>query len=157
MVTALVVVIIVLLLAAGVIGYLIERARQQDLAKPTRLIDLRPLPQDRVRDYRSHWASAQAAFAEDADGAVRTADALVERLMAERGYPTAQSPDDLRDDLAGVPREQAEVLQHYLAGHEIALADEHGDADTDALRRAMVHYRMVFTALLESAARRDAE
>ena len=157
MVTALVILIIVLLLAAGVIGYMIERARQQESANAPLVIDLRPLPQERVRDYRSHWVSAQAAFADDADGAVRTADALVERLMAERGYPPVQSPDESGDDLAGLPREQAEVLQHYWAGHEIAVADEHGDADTDALRRAMVHYRMVFTALLESAARQDAE
>jgi len=72
--------------------------------------------------------------------------------MAERGYPAANS----EAELAGMAREQAEVLQHYLAGHEIAAADA-GVADTDALRRAMIHYRMVFNALLDSTAKQHAE
>ena len=158
MVTTLVVIVIVLLVAAGVVGYLVERARQQEFPpKPTRVIDLRPLPQERVRDYRADWVSAQARFVDDPDGAVRAADTLVERLMAERGYPPAYSPDDSAEDLTGLSREQSEVLQHYWAAHEIAVADERGDADTDALRRAMVHYRMVFSALLDNALRQHAE
>ena len=155
MVTVLVIVVVLLIVAAGVIGYVVERVRQQEFpAKPPRVIDLRPLPQERVRDYRADWVSAQAAFVDDPDGAVRAADTLVERLMAERGYPPAYSPDDAGEGLAGLSREQSEVLQHYWAAHEIALADQRGDADTDALRRAMVHYRMVFSALLESAVSR---
>lgn len=158
MVTTLVVIVIILLVAAGVLGYLVERARQQDFPpKPHRVIDLRPLPQERVRDYRADWVSAQARFVDDPDGAVRAADTLVERLMAERGYPAADSPDVSDEALAGLSRDQAEVLQHYWAAHEIAMADERGDADTDALRRAMVHYRMVFSALLERPVKQPAE
>lgn len=152
MVTDLVILVAFLVVAAGVIGYLVERARQQQIGPtPHRVIDLRPLPQERVRDYRADWVAAQARFVDDPDGAVRAADTLVERLMAERGYPPAHSPEEAREHLAGLSRDQSEVLQHYWAGHEIALADERGDADTDALRRAMVHYRMVFGSLLESA------
>src|SRR3954452_4562269 len=153
MVTTLVVIVVVLLIAAGVLGYLVERARQEDFpARPPTVIDLRPLPQERVRDYRADWVSAQARFVDDPDGAVRAADTLVERLMAERGYPAADSETDLAD----LTRDQAEVMQHYLAAHEIAASDN-GSTDTDALRRAMVHYRMVFNALLESAVRLHAE
>ncbi|HZX53271.1 MAG TPA: hypothetical protein VFE86_01250 [Ilumatobacteraceae bacterium] len=153
MVTTLVVIVVVLLVAAGVVGYLVERARQQEFApRPIRVIDLRPLPSERVRDYRGDWVAAQARFVDDPDGAVRAADTLVERLMAERGYPAADSETDLAD----LTRDQAEVMQHYLAAHEIAAADN-GSTDTDALRRAMVHYRMVFNALLESAVRQHAE
>jgi hypothetical protein len=150
MVTTLVGIVIVLLVAAGVVGYLVERARQQEFP-PHRVIDLRPLPQERVSDYRADWVSAQARFVDDPDGAVRAADTLVERLMAERGYPSADSPGASAEDQAGLSVDQAEVLQHYWAAHEIAVVDEGGDTDTDALRRAMVHYRMVFSALLESA------
>ena len=147
MVTTLVVIVAVLLVAAGVVGYLVERARQQEFPPhQVRVIDLRPLPQERARDYRADWVAAQARFVDDPDGAVRAADILVERLMAERGYPAAESDADLTD----LTREQAEVMRHYLAGHEIAAADT-GSADTDALRRAMVHYRMVFNAVLDSA------
>jgi len=158
MVTTLVVVVIVLLVLAGVLGYLVERARQQEFpAKQPRVIDLRPLPQERVRDYRADWVAAQARFVDDPDGAVHTADTLVERLMAERGYPAARSPEEANDEVGALPREQSEVLQHYWAAHEIAVADEHGHTDTDALRRAMVHYRMVFSSLLESAVKQHAE
>jgi len=138
MVTDLVILSVFLVVAAGVIGYLAERVRQQRGGPAMRrVIELRPLPDERVRDYRADWVAAQARFVDDPDGAVRAADMLVERLMAERGYPPEQA--------------KSEVLQHYWAAHEIAQADERGDADTDTLRRAMVHYRMVFSALLESA------
>ena len=157
MITTLVVLVVVLLAAAGVVGYLVERARQEELvSKPPRQIDLRPLPHERVRDYRADWISAQARFVDDPDGAVHAADTLVERLMAERGYPPADAPTGA-DDSADPFRDQAEVLQHYRVAHEIAMADEHGDSDTDALRRAMVHYRMVFSALLDGAAKQPAE
>jgi len=157
MVTTLVVIVVVLLIAAGVLGYLVERARQEDFpARPPRLIDLRPLPQERARDYRADWVSAQARFVDDPDGAVRAADTLVERLMAERGYPPVDAEVG-SDELAGLTRDQAEVLRHYWAAHEIAQSDEASDADTDALRRAMVHYRMVVSALLQGAVNQHAE
>src|SRR3954468_22204672 len=153
MVTTLVVIVVVLLIAAGVLGYLVERARQEDFpARPKTVIDLRPLPQERVRDYRADWVAAQARFVDDPDGAVHAADTLVERLMAERGYPGASSDTDV----ASLNREQAEVMQHYLAAHEVA-STGNDTTDTDALRRAMVHYRMVFNALLDSAVKQHAE
>src|SRR4051795_7368013 len=113
MATTLAVIVIILLVTAGVVGYLVERARQQDFpARPPRVIDLRPLPQERVRDYRADWVSAQARFVDDPDGAVRAADTLVERLMAERGYPPVEAEVG-SDELAGLTRDQAEVLRHY--------------------------------------------
>jgi len=153
MVTDLVILSVLLVVASGVVGYLAERGRGQDIpAKPLpQVIDLRPLPEERVRGYRTDWVAAQAAFVDDPDGAVRAADTLVERLMAERGYPPAYSPDGSPQNLSSLSREHAEVLRHCWAAHEIGLADERGLPDTDALRRAMVHYRMVFSALLESA------
>jgi len=153
MVTTLIVIVVVLLLAAGVIGYLVERGRQQSVIvpRPRHVIDLRTLPPTRVHDYRADWAAAQARFVDDPDGAVQAADTLVERLMAERGYPPAD--DDL--DPADLATEQAEVMHHYQAAHEIATDDS--DVDADVLRRAMVHYRMAVSALLESAAKQHAE
>ena len=157
MVTTLVVIVVALLGVAGVLGYLVERARQQDFpARPPRVIDLRPLPQERVRDYRADWVTAQARFVDDPDGAVRAADRLVERLMAERGYPPVNTEGG-SDELSDLSREQAEVLRHYRAAHEIAVSDQDRDSETDTLRRAMVHYRMVFSALLEGAVKQHAE
>ena len=147
-VTTLVVLVVVLLIAAGVVGYLVERARHEDfVTKPRRVIDLRFLPEERVRDYRGDWVAAQARFVDDPEGAARAADTLVERLMAERGYPAIDEAIDL-DDLS---KDQAEALQHYRAAHAIVGAVG-GEIDTDSLRRAMVHYRMVFSSLLDGAA-----
>lgn len=147
MVTTLIVIVVVLLVAAGGIGYLIERARQKDFTPAAhRVIELRPLPDERLRAYRADWVAAQARFVDDPDGAVREADTLVERLMAERGYP----PDS--DDTTELSPDQTEVLQHYRAAHEVAESAGAPDADPDVLRRAMVHYRMVFSGLLERAA-----
>lgn len=150
MVTTLLVIVVGLLLAAGVISYLVERARQEAfVSRPHRRLDLRPLPDERVRDYRADWVAAQARFVEDPDGAALAADTLVERLMAERGWPPADS-DEVP---SGLSKEQLEVLQHYQAAHELATTDG-DDRDAEVLRRAMVHYRMVFSALLESATSR---
>jgi hypothetical protein len=55
----------------------------------------------------------------------------------------------LDTQLADLSVEHADVLQHYRAAHEIATAAGAGDADTEALRRAMVHYRALFASLLE--------
>src|SRR3954470_1851237 len=122
MVTTLVVIVLALLIAAGVLGYLVERARQEDFpARAPRVIDLRPLPQERIRDYRADWVSAQARFVDDPDGAVRAADTLVERLMAERGYPPVDAEAG-PGEVADLSREQAEVLRNYWAAHEIAVS-----------------------------------
>jgi hypothetical protein len=67
--------------------------------------------------------------------------------MSERGYPVG----DFDTKVADLSVEHADVLQHYRAAHAIASsidADEQ-TVDTEQLRRAMVHYRALFGALLE--------
>jgi hypothetical protein len=41
------------------------------------------------------------------------------------------------------------VLEHYRAAHGISLARSQGQATTEDLRQAMVHYRTLFEQLLE--------
>jgi hypothetical protein len=43
----------------------------------------------------------------------------------------------------------AEVVQHYRAGREIVARHAHGQAGTEDLRQAMVHFRALFTELVE--------
>jgi len=174
MVTTLVILIIALVVAAGVIGYVLERRRRErelkerfggeydrvvqesgdrrrgerELLERQRRherLDIRPLDPDRAREYQADWEGAQTRFVDDPAGAIGDADALIEALMSERGYPVG----DFDKKLADLSVEHADVLQHYRAAHEIATTAVRGDADTESLRRAMVHYRALFAALLD--------
>jgi hypothetical protein len=69
---------------------------------------------------------------------------LVTRLIGEIGYPTAD--DDERLALLSV--EHAGVLDRYRDAHEISLRDARGEASTEQLRQALVHYRTLFAELL---------
>lgn len=173
MVITLVVIIVALLIAAGVVGFVLERRRRDELKKRFgpeyeravgeagdrrrgerelvqrqkrhEQLDIRPLPPERAQEYAAEWETAQTRFVDDPSGAIGDADTVIEALMAERGYPVG----DFDTQLADLSVEHADVLQHYRAAHEIATAAGQGDADTEALRRAMVHYRALFASLLE--------
>jgi hypothetical protein len=47
------------------------------------------------------------------------------------------------------------VVHHYRAARDIGLRDRRGEADTEALRQAVVHYRALFSELLEVDPRHD--
>jgi hypothetical protein len=65
--------------------------------------------------------------------------------MKTRGYPM----DDFQQREADVSVDHPQVVEHYRAAHGISLAYEHGQASTEDLRQAMVHYRSLFEELLE--------
>jgi len=44
------------------------------------------------------------------------------------------------------------VLTNYRAAHEIALQQTRGEANTEELRQAMVHYRTLFEELVNEPA-----
>jgi hypothetical protein len=43
------------------------------------------------------------------------------------------------------------VVENYRAAHDIALRHSRGQASTEDLRRAMVHYRSLFDELLQDS------
>jgi hypothetical protein len=107
-------------------------------------LELRPLdPQARDR-YVGSWEEIQVRFVDAPDQAVGQADALVTQLIAERGYPTG----DYDDQLSHLSVEHARTLDHYRRAHEIHEANERGEATTEQLRQALVHYRALFADLL---------
>jgi hypothetical protein len=180
MVTTLVTLIVLLVVAAGVIGVVLERRRREQELKQRygseydraveeagsrRLgerallnrqhrhdqLDIRPLDPDRSRDYRADWEAAQRRFVDDPAGAIDDAGILIEALMSERGYPLG----DFDTKLADLSVQHADVLQHYRAAHTISNASGEGDVDTESLRRALVHYRALFAALLDDGERKQ--
>lgn len=107
-------------------------------------LTLRPLSAESRGRYAAAWAEIQARFVDSPAEAVGAADDLVTRLIAERGYPTT----GYDDQLARLSVEHARTLTHYRDAHEIQLRNERGEASTEQLRQAVVHYRELFADLL---------
>ncbi|MBV9179971.1 MAG: hypothetical protein JO356_01550 [Acidobacteria bacterium] len=100
-------------------------------------------PNDRA-SYMLRWNEVQARFVDDPRGAVTLADSLVTDVMQSRGYPIA----DFEQRAADVSVDHPLVVDNYRAAHDIALRQGRGQATTEDLRKAMVHYRSLFEQLL---------
>jgi len=65
--------------------------------------------------------------------------------MVKRGYPMG----DFEDRAADISVDHPSVVTTYRSAQAIAARDERGEADTEELRKAVVHYRTLFDELLE--------
>ncbi len=101
-------------------------------------------------DFANRWTRVQSRFVDDPKGAVADADQLVTEVMHARGYP--MSDFDHQAELISV--DHPTVVQNYRAAHDIALRHSRGQASTEDLRKAMVHYRSLFDELLEDTPER---
>jgi hypothetical protein len=107
-------------------------------------LELRPLDANSRERYASAWKEIQGEFVDAPDAAINDADELVTRLVAERGYPT----ENYEDQLAHLSVEHARTLGHYRDAHDVYLRHQRGEATTEQLRQALVHYRELFADLL---------
>ena len=107
-------------------------------------LTLTPLSAESRDRYAQAWEELQVLFVDDPARAVGAADELVTRLVAERGYPT----ENYDDQLAHLSVEHARTLGNYRDAHDIHLANERGEASTEQLRQAVVHYRALVADLL---------
>jgi len=108
-------------------------------------LDIRSLTSAERERYADLWQSTQARFVDDPAGATDEADQLVGEVMGTRGYPVG----DFEQRAADVSVKHPRVVEHYRAAHQIAMRNERGDADTEELRQALMHYRSLFEDLLE--------
>jgi hypothetical protein len=115
-------------------------ARQRRVQK----LDIREIALDEATRYAQAWKVVQARFVDDPSGAVGEADRLVGEVMEKRGYPVG----DFEQRAADLSVDHATVVEHYREAHAIAERQSGADADTEDLRRAMVHYRALFSDLL---------
>jgi hypothetical protein len=106
--------------------------------------DIRDIRPDEATRYASAWKAVQGRFVDDPPGAVGEADRLVGEAMEARGYPVG----DFEQRAADLSVSHATVVEHYRAAHAVAARQERGEADTEDLRQAMVHYRALFSDLL---------
>jgi hypothetical protein len=122
-------------------------------AKRVESFRLRELsPADRVR-FGNLWEQVQAHFVDAPSGAVVEADRLLGDVMAARGYPVA----DFEQRAADISVDHPLVTQNYRSAHAIALSHASGQASTEDLRRAMIHYRALFEDLVREPAVIEAE
>jgi hypothetical protein len=171
MVTAIIVIAAVILLGALVYGFARRRKSEQlqerfgaeyqhvvtdtgsrrdaehELAsreKRRSALDIRPLERDARDDYTAAWDEVQAGFVDSPNDAIGRADRLVHQVMQDRGYPV----DDFEQRAADISVDHPDVVSDYRAAHAISLRNDAGDASTEDLRIAMVHFRSLFDDLL---------
>lgn len=109
---------------------------------------IRPLEPEHRDRFVTSWREIQAQFVDDPKTAVRAADVLLAQVMNERGYPVA----DFDQRAADLSVDHADVVTNYRSAHDIAERHERGEAGTEDLRQAMIHYRALFDDLVNEPA-----
>ncbi len=131
-----------------------ERKAEAKLAdRETRveLLKIRDLDFTERERYLGQWQAVQSRFVDYPKGAVTEADELVFSLMQTRGYPVTDFDQRAADISVDHPR----VVENYRSAHDIALRLGRGEASTEDLRTAMIHYRSLFDELVQVQAAGD--
>jgi hypothetical protein len=116
------------------------RAREKRREK----LDIHPLGDSARDEYARRWQRVQQEFVDSPAGAVARADALVNAVMSEKGYPM----EDFDTRAGDISVDHASVVDNYRAAHRIFLSLEDGTVSTEEERKAMQHYRSLFDDLL---------
>jgi hypothetical protein len=122
--------------------------RRELQGSPSRKIRvIRALSIDEKRRFTEAWTKTQANFIDSPHGAVSRADNLLGEVMRAKGYPVS----DFEEKAAALSADHPVVVKEYRAAHAAALHRDGPGAGTEDLRRAMVHYRILFEALANDA------
>src|SRR5262249_9216741 len=112
--------------------------------KKREALPIHPLSSASRQEFGDRWNTVQAQFVDDPGGAAERDDSLWNQLMEAGGYQMAEFDD--RADVISV--DHPHVVENYRAAHAIAVGRTGGQTTTEALRKAMVHYRSLFDELL---------
>lgn len=107
-------------------------------------LHITPLAPADAGRHAQEWKTVQSHFVDNPRGALTEADALVRRVMTQRGYPVG----DFESRAADISVDHPRVVENYRTAHAIAARDERGAANTEDLRKAVVHYRALSDDLL---------
>jgi len=117
------------------------KAREERVEQLT----IAPLASAEAARFSQAWNVLQGRFIDNPKGVVVQADQLIRELMLKRGYPMG----DFERRAADISVDHPDVVENYRAAQAIAARDERGQADTEELRQAVVHYRVLFDEMLE--------
>lgn len=124
-----------------------RRAESELQARQKRVeaLQIRSLEPDERDRFGERWQATQAEFVDAPDKAIAKADQLVAEVMQARGYPVGQ----FEQRAADISVQHPNVVRDYRAAHGTAQAQERGEANTEDLRQAMIHYRALFVDMLD--------
>lgn len=106
--------------------------------------DIKPLPTEMRGSFVERWKHIQSDFVDSPSSAVKHADELLGEVMSARGYPVHDF-DQMAEDISV---DHPDVVQNYRTAHDITERHALGDAGTEDLRNAMIHYRALFDDLV---------
>jgi hypothetical protein len=124
-----------------------QRAAEADLRDRERQrarLDIKPLSEAARVRYTEEWRVIQQDFVDRPEEATTAGYDLVNRVMAERGYPMQDF--DARADLVSV--DHPDVVDNYRVAHGIHERARQHQASTEDLREALLRYRSLFQDLL---------
>jgi hypothetical protein len=173
--TTLVIVIVVVIALALLLWFFLQRRRSQKLhdrygeeyertvadlgkrdkaeanllerEKRIKTLDIRPLSVAQRQDYENEWLGVKALFVDSPAEATLHGDRLLGKMMQARGYPMADF-DRRYEDLTV---DHGDVARHYREGHKLAERQTRGEASTEDLRQALIHYEALFAELVRDA------
>ena len=117
----------------------------EDRAKRVKQFHIHAISAEERRQFADAWRADQARFVDEPEQAVAEAHELVSELMRARGYPVST---EFQQNAADLSVDHPHVVEHYRTACIIASCRESGQANTEDLRAAMVHYRELFEELL---------
>jgi hypothetical protein len=118
------------------------RGRERERAR----LDIKPLSETARVRYTEEWRTIQQNFVDQPEEATSAGYDLVNRVMAERGYPMRDF--DARADLVSV--DHPDVVENYRVAHGIHERARQHQASTEDLREALLRYRSLFEELLRA-------
>jgi hypothetical protein len=108
-------------------------------------LEILPLAPPEAARFSEAWHALQGRFVDNPKGVVVQVEQLVRELMEKRGYPMG----DFERRAGDISVDHPDVVANYRAAQAIAVREQRGSADTEELRKAVVHYRALFDELLE--------
>lgn len=119
-------------------------AALEERERRVKALDIRALTGRERDEYSAEWKDAKALFVDSPAEAVLRTDRMIAQVMKAKGYPMA----DFAERHENLTVDHVDVARNYLAGHEIAERQTRGEASTEDLRQAMMHYEALFEGLL---------
>ena len=135
----------------GRVGKAKAEAELKRREKRVKSFEIVPLASADAARFSQAWTRIQGSFVDDPKGVLIEADRLVRELLAKRGYPVA----DFELRAADISVDHPIVVNNYRAAQRIVSLDQRGEASTEDLRKAVVHFRALFDELLGSTKVRD--
>src|ERR1700753_2895821 len=126
-----------------------EKADEQELTARERKrdkLDIVPLSPSALSEFTTRWQEVQTGFVDNPATAVGVADRLVTDVMRQRGYPV----DDFEQRAADISVDHPQIVDDYRTAHGVHVAQQRGEVSTEQQREAFVHYRSLFSTLLET-------